>query len=443
MNQKHMDEAWTGAIQALRAFLQTHNEISHAAIMSDLFGHIRIIIWPSLQDTDKAELQSALAEASGNWWTGDLFEGNNENPVHPLAWEEGTRDRQMPQKLRLLERHRNRGAWFTKMGDPPWKTAGTVRSDGPPIIIFYSFKGGLGRSTALVSFALQRARIGERVAVLDFDLDAPGLGNLLAADEDGRTSPWGVVDFLLESETPAPLSDYYHPCKRKGASGRQDIVGDGEILVFPAGNIDDRYPGKLARIDLEPAHNDTAATSIVKLLKHVKEDVRPNWILLDARTGLSELSGALLSGIGHLHVLFGTTSEQSWAGLKLVIKRLGADRVLENNPQTDCIVVQSMVPADTVIAKEATASFALRAEDEFRELYYATPTTEDIESDTLWDLEDMGADDAPHVPEHLIYQPRLAHIRDISDVAELLTEDPEYRRLGTRIADRFQESEDE
>ncbi len=443
MNQRHMDEAWSGSIEIIRTFLKAHNEISHAAILSDLFGRIRIIIWPSLQESDKADLQRTLAEVSGNWWTGDLFEGDSKNPIHALAWEDGNPDRVMPQKLRLLERHRNRGAWFTKMGDPPWKIAGTNRSDAPPIVVFYSFKGGLGRTTTLVSFALQRARMGERVAVLDFDLDAPGLGNLLAADQDGRTSPWGVADFLLESETPAPLSDYYHPCRRKDATGRQDIVGDGEVLVFPAGKLDDNYPGKLARLDLEPSHDDGAATAVIALLENVRKEMCPHWILLDARTGLSELSGALLSGIGHLHVLFGTTSDQSWAGLKLVIKRLGADRVLENNPQADCILVQAMVPPDTEIAKQATASFASRSEDEFRELYYAAPSTEDKDADTLWDLDDMGADDAPHVPEHLIYEPRLAHVRDISDVAELLTEAPEYRRLEIRIADRFQESEDE
>ena len=38
--------------------------------------------------------------------------------------------------------------------------------------------GGVGRSTALAAFAIQRARLGERVAVVDLDLDAPGIGAL-------------------------------------------------------------------------------------------------------------------------------------------------------------------------------------------------------------------------------------------------------------------------
>lgn len=42
-------------------------------------------------------------------------------------------------------------------------------------ITFYSFKGGVGRTMALVNVAAQLAEMGRKVLVVDFDLEAPGL----------------------------------------------------------------------------------------------------------------------------------------------------------------------------------------------------------------------------------------------------------------------------
>ncbi len=43
------------------------------------------------------------------------------------------------------------------------------------VITFYSFKGGVGRTMALVNVAAQLVKWGRTVVVVDFDLEAPGL----------------------------------------------------------------------------------------------------------------------------------------------------------------------------------------------------------------------------------------------------------------------------
>jgi len=40
------------------------------------------------------------------------------------------------------------------------------------VITFYSFKGGVGRTMALVNTAAELARRGRKVLVVDFDLEA-------------------------------------------------------------------------------------------------------------------------------------------------------------------------------------------------------------------------------------------------------------------------------
>jgi cellulose biosynthesis protein BcsQ len=45
------------------------------------------------------------------------------------------------------------------------------------ILAFYSFKGGVGRSMAVLNLAYSLAAKGRHVLVLDMDLEAPGLRN--------------------------------------------------------------------------------------------------------------------------------------------------------------------------------------------------------------------------------------------------------------------------
>jgi cellulose biosynthesis protein BcsQ len=49
------------------------------------------------------------------------------------------------------------------------------------IVTFYSFKGGVGRSMALVNVAELLADRGYKVIICDWDLEAPGLERYVAA----------------------------------------------------------------------------------------------------------------------------------------------------------------------------------------------------------------------------------------------------------------------
>lgn len=52
-----------------------------------------------------------------------------------------------------------------------------------PVITFYSHKGGVGRTTAMTSYALHLAKQGMNVAIIDCDLEAPGYLNFFDLSE--------------------------------------------------------------------------------------------------------------------------------------------------------------------------------------------------------------------------------------------------------------------
>lgn len=221
MPMKHLDEARKDALAAIEKLLDEDALIERAVLIDDLFGRIRVALWgnPDREEGHRRRVSEILGEAAGPFWTREVWHAARASKADRLvfdrAWEEG---HPLTDRLRLADRVRNRTAWFLPIVAPPWKAVGETA--GPPVVVFYSFKGGVGRTTALASFAIQRARAGERVAVIDLDLDAPGVGTLLAADERGTTARWGVVDYLLERPVgEVDLRDFYHACRRPAGLG--------------------------------------------------------------------------------------------------------------------------------------------------------------------------------------------------------------------------------
>jgi hypothetical protein len=273
------------------------------------------------------------------------------------------------------------------------------------------------------------------VVVIDFDLDAPGAGALLAADDRGTMAPWGVVDYLLERpHGMVSLSDYHHRCSR------ERIAGSGSIHVFPAGRLDDEYLTKLARVDLDPPPNGTHP--LEELLNEVRTELQPDWILVDVRAGLSPAAGLLLNGFAHLHVLFGTTSEQSWLGMRRVIHHLGAERLQHGMAQADCLLVQAMVPDNSVTAEIAQRVFAARALDEFTDHYYFEAPENPEEDEAFWSVNDSISKEAPHVPIPLFYSGQFAFFRELEEIGDRLVQSSDYTALGKRITGRFRKAED-
>lgn len=420
MSFVHFDEAKKDAEKQIRAWLNKNPQVEKALIVWDLLGKCRLALWAA-PPIDTHSLEQILKAECQAWWSGDIFRIMEADKVTQLlyneTWEQA---RARNSKLAIVDRHRSRTMWFQNQGAPIWQAP----NNGPPIIVFYSFKGGLGRSTILASFAIQRSRMGERVCVLDFDLDSPGVGNLLSSDPTGLTASWGIVDFLLESDKgDAPLSDYYHRCDR--------VAGDGEISVFPAGKVGKSYADKLARVDMET----NSKLGIEKLLGRIRNELNFQWVLIDARTGISDSAGLLLSGIAHLQVILGTTQDQSWQGLNRVITRCGEDRIKRGQTQSDMLLVHAMVPADQ--GKKPHERFEARSEREFSERYYASPESD---KDNLWSMDDMESSQAPHIPVHVDYDSRLASFGDIEPVADILCQSP-YSIIAERISDQFREEE--
>lgn len=297
----HLDQALERSVEVLGEFIE-HGALRKAVLINDLFGKIRVALWPaSGQSGVQQSVAKQMEEACKGLWSGTIWLGtvegepaSDDDAVAEAAWKGGVATKRAA--LRINDRHRNRTSWFLPPSPPP--------AIPPLVVAFYSFKGGVGRTTAAAALAVSWARRGRRVAVIDFDLDAPGLGRLLDADGQGTTAQWGIVDYLLETGVSLPLADYRHTCARSG------VTGDGVIDVYPSGSLDERYLSKLGKLDLEM--QDATSNPLARLIADIHGESQSDLIIVDSRAGLSPTAGLVL----------GASLICTWSSARQVNRRL-------------------------------------------------------------------------------------------------------------------------
>ena len=431
--RKHFTEARVDALAALAG--QPLDVLAkRCCLIVDTRGLMRVLAEPAPGQNAEAlrnAVASRVAPAAAAFWGGDVWldrpkAPSEERAIYRAAWAHAMADPPGQQHTFVLNRTLGKDAWLGVALEPPWPGD----PEGPPIVSFYSYKGGVGRTTALAAVAANLARAGKRVAVVDLDLEAPG-ASAIAPPSSAPPPAVGVVDYLLERSLTADPLEFGEFCY---TYDDRAVLGDGEpVTVVPAGRLDGSYLDKLGRVNYGALYLDAAGTSggsaLHALLSDVRATAAPDVVLVDSRAGLHDLGGLALSGIAHLHVLLGLSSEQSWAGLTLAIKHLGAEQLLRGSPQRDCMIVHCMAPPRDSDRRTEAAAFCDRSHEVFSDVYY------NMAGDTVgeWEVPDAADVDSPHFPVVLSRDERVAGYQALADVAEALCEG-QWAHLAQAVA---------
>ncbi len=190
----------------------------------------------------------------------------------------------------------------------------------PFVVTFYSFKGGVGRSTALGFVANILATRGHRVVMIDFDLEAPGLSLMLPSDSSSGDT-YGVLDYIYQRYlTPDQNQPEISECIRQ-----IDTPTRGELYLVSAGEYNEGYIHRLADLDIRLLYQ-RETNPIHQLLDDVKAYLDPDIILIDARTGFTEIGAIALFDQADLGVICFSPTDQSFAGLQWVVKAASKQR---------------------------------------------------------------------------------------------------------------------
>ena len=323
---------------------------------------------------------------------------------------------------------------------------------------FYSFKGGVGRTMALVNCAFELANRGRRVLMVDFDLEAPGIEAFLDPYSARRSK--GMVDFIVNYRTTreAPdVSDYVYEAGPAGA----------KLWVMPAGRRDELYASRLSGIDWGQLYGEEDGYLLFEDLKAQWEDyLGPDYVFIDSRTGHTDVSGICTRQLPDSVAILFRLDQQNLDGLRPIVSdvRREAEGPRKKNIQLHFFPsnVPDMDDEDQVLSKQlklfrdsldpGPMSSMIRHYDDMAMLEHTVFTIKRKNSRLAKEYRDIVKEIIRHNPEDLdgardflasqLRPPRFG--RDVQPGTEFRVEeiavkhrhDPEILNLLARIRER-------
>ncbi|MDP2099689.1 MAG: hypothetical protein U1D70_01555 [Methylobacter sp.] len=217
------------------------------------------------------------------------------------------------------------------------------------ISAFHSFKGGVGRTTALithlVAYLEQTRGRKTKVLLVDADLEAPGITYWL--DSANRPSISFVRFLEAIHYPPSSVEASVHYCAAE--LRKSSILLDGhEIFVLPA-CVNPEQPTELLDTPVLPEHlarNTKNPWIVGDAIQQLATELNVELVLIDLRAGFSELASPLLFDPRIERFIVSTVAKQSVNGAALVLEKMALLRSLiddTNSPAAVPTVILSLL----------------------------------------------------------------------------------------------------
>lgn len=391
-----------------------------AYIVQNVYG--KITVYFDTQDKNFVMLfEAKLREAIGNWLAGcEMLSENCFAETQMRKWEKGHKP--VSERIWVIEKFLTNIYW-----DSEQEKQGKCKLNSR-LISFYSFKGGVGRTTTMVLSAIELAKRGKKVVMIDMDLEAPGVSSLFPGEE---ISKYGVLDFLIESQVygnEVNIDEYLYTVSEYCHVSQEG----GELYVVPAlgqvcRNDVELYRKNLMRFDLNIPEYREAVTPIDVLLTKVDSFLTPDYILIDTRSGLHQIGGITLSRYSDMAVLFFYGSQQNAEGMKMVFPVL-------KHYEIPFTLVNCKIPANENVAQVEKKIYLEGS-------YNAMALCDDQYREGLTLIDDESGD---HYPLDIPYSEALEVIGSTDQLLRVYEEQKaSYRQLVNVLEDSLEEEEQE
>jgi len=230
------------------------------------------------------------------------------------------------------------------------------KSELPRLISFYSYKGGVGRTLALIQTAYLLAKKGKNVLMLDLDIEAPSLHDIFS---DKINLDKGIVDYLYEQEFSGDKTEI--ELDNIVSSIKVDETLEGNLYTIPAGVLSAEYIYKLTQ--LKPKFLSQKEYLSV-LLKKVKEKLDIDLVLIDSRTGINDWGAFSILDMADEVFFFAYPNEENFNGTKVIVD------LLKNLQLKKFTIIFSRVESDGGLDYAQQLFDDLELEQEFISIIY-------------------------------------------------------------------------
>lgn len=229
------------------------------------------------------------------------------------------------------------------------------------VISFYSYKGGVGRTVALIQTAYALAEQGKKVAIIDLDIEAPSFNDIF---KDDIKNEYGLVKHLYNKMY--NITEKNESNRLEGGISklvnRLNLNTEGDIYAIPAGNIDLEYVRRLECLKEKVIYENRY---IQEVIDELTREYSLDYVLIDTRTGINNWGALSVIDVADEVFLFGYPNTENIKGLKLIL-----DIIKENKPYN---VIISRIPASREGRERAEELFEeLGIEQEFIPIFYDT-----------------------------------------------------------------------
>jgi|GEM_PF-3914445 len=176
-------------------------------------------------------------------------------------------------------------------------------------VCFYSYKGGVGRSQALVNAGMLLSRMGIDTGLVDVDLEAPGLHHILGVAPEAHQS---LIEHLASQDLNA--------VSRRCVDIAPDLVADHDVTRS-------RRPGRLVLLPSLPDRmrlnkipdNARIVSFFDDSLRLLQKTFGLKHLLLDTRTGFARIAPLPLQ-VADMFVFVARVDEQNAVGIRELLR---------------------------------------------------------------------------------------------------------------------------
>ncbi|WP_413174964.1 KGGVGR-motif variant AAA ATPase [Anabaena azotica] len=222
-------------------------------------------------------------------------------------------------------------------------------------ITFYSYKGGVGRTLSAANFAVYLAKLGLKTVVIDFDIEAPGIDakfSMLKLPVNQK----GILDYILEyqlnNQDPGSVNEI---CLHVPITSNNYNL---PLWLIPAGQyLAEEYYRKLNLLDWSFIFSEqrNGVAFFQNLIARIKEELKPDFIIIDSRTGITESAGLCTQQLADEVVMISSLSSESinvTKHIKQIIKQSKVAKSLGKSVDVKVVVSRVPKPEDLEAFKE-------------------------------------------------------------------------------------------